>query len=952
MENRRRIGNDYTFTWPFEVRTGEQTTEPYDLTGRVFQLYMVGQLETFEIAADEVDVDGNEITWTWHGKDQRYPGLYNAKLVENGGEDGMITVDVKYAVTLVPHTWQEAGTDDGCISLESVELVATEVSMTPGPRGPQGPAGPQGPQGETGPAGPQGAPGTAGPQGDEGKSAYEVAVDNGFEGTEEEWLESLHGGPRGPQGYSAYEVAVNEGYEGTESQWLASLKGETGATGATGPQGPQGVQGATGPQGPTGATGAQGQQGETGPQGPQGETGATGAQGPQGKSAYQVAVDNGYSGTEAQWLASLKGETGATGPQGPKGDTGETGATGPQGETGATGPQGPKGDTGDPGITSATASVDANTGTPSVEASISNKVLTLEFHNLKGAPGAQGPQGEKGDTGETGATGAQGPKGETGDPGITGATVSVDSSSGTPSAQASITNKILALAFSGLKGETGPQGATGASGAAGADGEDGADGVGIASIVQTVESTTPGGTNVITITKTDGTSSTVNVRNGDGVGTVAVVQSTGTATDAVMSQDAVTRELAELDKRTPQSFNGTFASYNGSSFPNMIPGVNGELALVLDSRYGFSAEAAGKGLKVSDASNNNYLDIQFVDNQQHLYTKVSGGSRNNKTLAFGAYMHAVVNFRFATRAYEVYLNGALFTSGTLDAGTVPDPTLFTNCEVYNQYLMGRKYVAVFNHCLSATEVMDVFMCYPESPLPDTYKADSFNNVVSIDLTTAKMMETAASTYSLTTTSTSAQVEVLSNLSSYASFGCTDWLTFPDEKQYVSKYKIHLTVSSGSITIVGFGPNGAYTIGVYDSNGNFLGNNSAAGALSAGEYDLIYTGAIPGNFNNDDYIFRVNANAGTVFTVNSVTKQRLGAALVFGPENYRGTYWEMPGGDHIPVGSNLTVNYDVYKPAQTNRNAPQYNGQLKLDSGNIYMGYMTGALGTWKRINNA
>lgn len=38
--------------------------------------------------------------------------------------------------------------------------------------------------------------------GSSGKSAYEVAVDNGFEGTEEEWLESLQGkaGPAGPAG--------------------------------------------------------------------------------------------------------------------------------------------------------------------------------------------------------------------------------------------------------------------------------------------------------------------------------------------------------------------------------------------------------------------------------------------------------------------------------------------------------------------------------------------------------------------------------------------------------------------------------------------------------------------------------------------------------------------------------------------------------------------------------
>jgi len=42
-------------------------------------------------------------------------------------------------------------------------------------------------------------------KGDPGKSAYEIAVEHGFVGTEEEWLQSLHGaqgeqGPEGPQG--------------------------------------------------------------------------------------------------------------------------------------------------------------------------------------------------------------------------------------------------------------------------------------------------------------------------------------------------------------------------------------------------------------------------------------------------------------------------------------------------------------------------------------------------------------------------------------------------------------------------------------------------------------------------------------------------------------------------------------------------------------------------------
>lgn len=45
--------------------------------------------------------------------------------------------------------------------------------------------------------------------------------------------------------------------------------------------------------------------------GPQGPTGVPGL------SAYQIAVMNGFKGTEAQWLASLTGATGATGPAGP-----------------------------------------------------------------------------------------------------------------------------------------------------------------------------------------------------------------------------------------------------------------------------------------------------------------------------------------------------------------------------------------------------------------------------------------------------------------------------------------------------------------------------------------------------------------------------------------------------------------------------------------------------------
>ena len=65
-----------------------------------------------------------------------------------------------------------------------------------------------------------------------------------------------------------------------------------------------------------------------------------------GYSAYEVAVLEGFEGTEEEWLASLKGEQGETGPQGPKGETGPQGEAGPQGPRGETGPQGETGNSG------------------------------------------------------------------------------------------------------------------------------------------------------------------------------------------------------------------------------------------------------------------------------------------------------------------------------------------------------------------------------------------------------------------------------------------------------------------------------------------------------------------------------------------------------------------------------------------------------------------------------
>ena len=106
---------------------------------------------------------------------------------------------------------------------------------------------------------------------------------------------------KGKDGKSAYEIAVEYGFVGTETEWLESLKGVDGKDGVNGKDGCDGRNGVDGLPGKDGKNGADGLPGRDG------------IDGIDGKSAYIIAVEHGFSGTENEWLQSLKGADGKDG---------------------------------------------------------------------------------------------------------------------------------------------------------------------------------------------------------------------------------------------------------------------------------------------------------------------------------------------------------------------------------------------------------------------------------------------------------------------------------------------------------------------------------------------------------------------------------------------------------------------------------------------------------------
>lgn len=329
---------------------------------------------------------------------------------------------------------------------------------------------------------------SVGKQGIPGKSAYTIAIENGFNGTEEEWLSSLKGDPFtyndftpeqlaqlvGPQGKTGYYYIPSVSKEGILSWTNSGNLSNPDSVNIKGPQGDQGIKGERGDVGyyftpsvdsegnlswinngnlsnpnPINIKGSQGIQG---PIGPKGDIGLS--------ATVEIGVvDTVNSNSSAEVTNSGTANNAIFNFKIPKGDKG------PQGERGLQGFY-------------FTPSVDIDGNISWTNNGDLNNPDTI---NIKGPKGDKGDKGDQGIVGPEGPVGPQGPQGESGPQGPIGNTgpqgesaiisevnATVDNNVGIPSVTVDSggteLNRTFTFNFKNIKGEQGIQGIQGEKG--------------------------------------------------------------------------------------------------------------------------------------------------------------------------------------------------------------------------------------------------------------------------------------------------------------------------------------------------------------------------------------------------------------------------------------------------------------------------------------------------------
>lgn len=510
--------------------------------------------------------------------------------------------------------------------------------------------------------------------------------------------------------------------------------------------------------------------------------------------------------------------------------------------------------------------------------------------------------------------------------------------------------------FAAEKGEKGDKGDTGATG------------VGITSVKQTVASMISGDTNVVEITTSDGKTSQVKIRNGNAsTSGTEIVQTTGTATNKVMSQKSVTEALQnKLDKAVFDSFDKHPATYfsgfvrdiDAARYPKSCPFGLKQFSVVFDRRYS-SDKIMLEGYKVFELNGanaaNDYLYLRINGWQIDFHARKSGGTAYNSkfigSLTSQNTDHVIFTFNLETGEIKAYYSGELAWTDQLNDWDY-DTYYPTNCKTYSlnpAVVSGKLGCALLNYCISDDDAAKLYQagCYFDNFMPATYSC--YDKDVR-KLTSYDKIRSYQNLVTLVAENGAIRIECIKSFDN-------EYLIYnnfiaPRDTVKMMRYTAHIKVVSGdSFRFNGFGVNGRFAAKIYDSSDGSLYCEGAAKALLAGhEYDLLFIG-VPNVAGG--YLLNFMHGDSGVCEVSDITVTNLGAFLLCAPQNYVGSSFLQGNGEAISLNGGEAF-YDLYKPRiVSTKGYPQYNGQLCITpaDGKVYIAVRTAKGYTWKQINN-
>ena len=169
-----RIGNDLTVFWAIL----DDDSQPYDLSGRTVKIFLTHPRGRMEITQD-VNIQGNVISWLFRGRQQRYLGVYKLTVeIFSSPTTRVLRRDIDQAFSLVSATLyvEESNgrpeiNETGKLTLSTILEVYQIMPIVP----------------NVGPNGNWWVDGVDTGKPSTGMSAYEFAKENGYTGTDEEY---------------------------------------------------------------------------------------------------------------------------------------------------------------------------------------------------------------------------------------------------------------------------------------------------------------------------------------------------------------------------------------------------------------------------------------------------------------------------------------------------------------------------------------------------------------------------------------------------------------------------------------------------------------------------------------------------------------------------------------------------------------------------------------------